>query len=98
MSRLRHDIALIHLKNDVTLNTFIQPACLWDINNDPIHNLNNQSGVVIGWGFTQVDKQSDVLQQAEMPIVPSTICLESNPNAFSVLLGQHNYCAGSQNG
>lgn len=39
-----------------------------------------------------------MLSQAQMPIVSSWKCLESNREFFHVVLGEYNYCAGSRNG
>lgn len=90
----QNDIALIHLANEVSYNNYVQPACLWDLSN----RTNEAIGTVIGWGLTETDTVGEVLNQAQMPIVPSIKCLESNRNVFSITLGEYNFCAGYRNG
>lgn len=55
-------------------------------------------GTVIGWGVTETDEISDVLQQANMLVVPSMTCLQKNRDFFGTYLSNLNYCAGFRNG
>lgn len=82
------------MRNEVPYSNYIQPACVWDLSN----TTNEEVGSVIGWGITEKDILGDALNQAQMPIVSSLKCLESNRPVFSWVLGEYNFCAGYRNG
>lgn len=97
-SELLHDIALLHLKTEVTFTNYVQPICLWEINEAQLHNVVNERGIVVGWGLNANDNQPKILSQAQMPVVTFTQCLESNRNFFGLFLSDFTYCAGWRNG
>ncbi|KAG4079559.1 hypothetical protein HA402_012329 [Bradysia odoriphaga] len=81
-----------------SLNDYVQPICLWDVNKVGISDITNKFGTVIGWGVTEADKLSVVLRQATMPIVSLTTCLNSNREFFGAFLSDKTFCAGFRNG
>lgn len=97
-SDLKNDIAILRLATAVIFNNYIQPICLWPENKIPLTEVIDKQGIVVGWGFTELDKLSDILSQGRMPIVSTTTCLSSNRNFFGIFLSDFNYCAGFRNG
>lgn len=95
---LNNDIAIIRLSTEATLNDHVQPICLWDSNKLELSDLVGQLGTVIGWGLTETDRQSHILRQAFMPVVPSLTCLTTYRDFFGAHLSQTNFCAGFRNG
>lgn len=93
-----NDIAIIQLATEAMFNNYVQPICLWDSNKSELAEVIGKEGTVIGWGVTETDTVSNVLQQAMMPVVPSLRCLASNRNFFGYFLSDKNFCAGNQNG
>lgn len=91
---VRHDIALLKLATSIAFTTFIQPACLPELE----FSIVNQIGIVIGFGRTESGQLSPVLREARMQ-VPSTIdCLESDRDFYGLFLYDGNYCAGHLQG
>ncbi|KAG4079873.1 hypothetical protein HA402_015004 [Bradysia odoriphaga] len=93
-----NDIAIIRLSTEAIFNNFVQPICLWDPSKVHISNIFGKLGTVVGWGFTEKNKLSPILLEAQMPVVPHSICLLSNRNYFGSFLSNKNFCAGFRNG
>merc|ERR1712051_524292 len=77
------DMALLKLEKKVTFSDTIRPACLPD---DPTETYGYKSGIITGWGYTEVTKilkprplTSDVLREAEIYILPQDLCIEYSP-------------------
>lgn len=98
ISDLSNDIAIIRLATYATFNNYVQPICLWDSTNSNIAEITGKFGTVIGWGVTQSDQLSHVLQHAAMSVVSFITCLQSNRNFYGAFLSEKNFCAGSRNG
>jgi secreted trypsin-like serine protease len=85
-----NDIALLLLESKIEFTTRVQAICL------PQVEIPNQGiGTVVGFGST--DKSTDhsnVLREAEIPIVSHEVCLDSDPSFFSKHLFLTNFCAG----
>uniref|UniRef100_A0A2M4ANB5 Putative trypsin-like serine protease n=1 Tax=Anopheles triannulatus TaxID=58253 RepID=A0A2M4ANB5_9DIPT len=94
---LVHDIALIKLATDITFTNYIQPVCLWDRPVD-LQGIVGTKGFIVGYGFDQTDRVSDYLLDAEIPVVDSFTCINSNPEAFGLKLKDKMYCAGARDG
>lgn len=97
-STLENDLAVFKMADAITFTNYIQPICMWDREATSIHNLENERGTVMGWGYTELDELSDVLKQATMPVVPLGDCLVSNRDFFGAFLTNKNFCAGYRNG
>ncbi|XP_035774401.1 serine protease snake-like [Anopheles albimanus] len=91
-----NDIALLELSARVIFNQFIQPACLWSNNEDPVHPL-----VATGWGsMGYYGEQATVLQKVQIPLVPNGVCNQKivrNRRLRYGILGMQ-MCAGDPNG
>lgn len=97
-SDLLNDIAIIRLATEATFTAYVQPICVWDINRLALDEVIGRNGVVVGWGFNEQDKISNILSQANMPVVSFAECLISNRNFFGLFLSDGTYCAGFRNG
>ncbi|GAB0100485.1 uncharacterized protein DMENIID0001_165330 [Sergentomyia squamirostris] len=95
-SLLRNDIALLRLSREIRFTNHIQPICLY--NNSVQQTMENHLGTAVGWGHTENDTVSDTLRHAEIPIVPTLTCLESDRDFFGGFLSETNFCAGYING
>lgn len=95
---LLDDIALIRLSTEVQLTHYVQPACQWDVNRSGIHDVLDRYGIVIGWGLNEKKELSNILNQATMPVVSFTECLQSNRVFFGQFISDYTYCAGFRNG
>ncbi|XP_074989778.1 transmembrane protease serine 12 [Calonectris borealis] len=91
-----NDIALLELDSAVRYSDYIQPICL-----PPAHlypYIDNETECFIsGWGHTaEKGKTSAVLQEAQVEIIPSSICNSSD--AYGGLVNDNMICAGSLSG
>lgn len=92
-----HDIGLLKLSGQVQYTNYIQPICLWD--ELPHQSVYSKTGYIVGWGATEVgDEAAQVLREAQMPVVDTLQCLDSNREVFWPFLSVNNYCAGYTNG
>lgn len=58
----------------------------------------HRNGIVIGWGLNEKKELSKILNEASMPVVSFTECLQSNRVFFGQFLSDNTYCAGFRNG
>ncbi|KAG4080262.1 hypothetical protein HA402_010754 [Bradysia odoriphaga] len=93
-----NDIAIIVLSADAIFNNYVQPICLWKPDRTDISEILGKFGTVVGWGLTENGVKSNVLQQANFPVVKSLLCLKSNPAFYGDILSETNFCAGTRNG
>ncbi|KAH0631352.1 hypothetical protein JD844_005644 [Phrynosoma platyrhinos] len=85
-----NDIALMHLATPLSFNEFIQPVCLPALG-QPL--VDGKMCTVTGWGNTQYyGQQSDVLQEASMPIISTTVC--NSPEYYGSQIRSRMFCAG----
>ncbi|XP_014381448.1 serine protease hepsin, partial [Alligator sinensis] len=88
------DIALVRLAVPVTFTEYVQPVCL------PVrgqHLVDGKICTVTGWGNTQYyGQQADVLQEAAMPIISSTVC--NTPEYYGNQIRPRMFCAGFAEG
>lgn len=92
-----NDIGLLKLNGPVQYTKYIQPVCLWD--ELPNQLVYQQTGFVVGWGFTEKGNvPAEILREAQMPVVETAQCLDSNRAVFGEFLSPTNYCAGYRNG
>ncbi|XP_049535911.1 serine protease snake-like [Anopheles darlingi] len=91
-----NDIALLELNARVIFNQFIQPACLWTSNEDPVHPL-----IATGWGsMGYYNEQATILQHVQIPVVPNGVCnnkIVRNRRLRYGILGMQ-MCASDPNG
>lgn len=92
------DLGLLKLGEKVTFNQHVQPACLWPDTEKALSNVVGKAGSVVGWGLTDEDELSEVLNEGKMPVVDFFTCLESDRDFFGPFISDFNYCAGYRNG
>nr|XP_012214846.1 PREDICTED: uncharacterized protein LOC105667577 [Linepithema humile] len=99
-SNYASDIALLILKEAVTINSIVGPVCL-PRNPDAIlaeSQKNGGLGLVAGMGLTENDTFSSVLRVTTMKIVSDDECRESQKKDFRKYLTYTSFCAGWENG
>ncbi|KGL91817.1 Transmembrane protease serine 12, partial [Charadrius vociferus] len=92
-----NDIALFELGSAVRYSDYIQPICLPPAELPPHHLENETECFISGWGRTaEQGKISAVLREAQVEIIPSSMCNSSS--AYGGLVSQNMICAGSWSG
>ncbi|XP_068221668.1 venom protease-like [Palaemon carinicauda] len=94
-----NDIELLILEEDAIFHDFVKPVCLPI---DPALRDNmfvNENATVVGWGVfsfeSAVPRSSDVLMEADVPIVPLAPCSEVyRTQTFGTVVDETNICAG----
>uniref|UniRef100_A0A182QIW1 Peptidase S1 domain-containing protein n=1 Tax=Anopheles farauti TaxID=69004 RepID=A0A182QIW1_9DIPT len=92
-----NDIALLKLATIITMTKFVQPVCMWtmDDNQDLIVGKN---GTIVGFGLTEADVVSNQLKQALVRVVDALTCIASNRAVFGTHLTTHMFCGKGQPG
>ncbi|MEE6513648.1 hypothetical protein FKM82_021413 [Ascaphus truei] len=106
-----HDIALVKLKEKVTMNQYVMPVCLPELEYELEGAPANTLGLVAGWGISNPNitvgegissgmrTLSDVLQYVKLPVVLHAECktsYESRSGNYSVT--ENMFCAGYYEG
>ncbi|XP_062438642.1 LOW QUALITY PROTEIN: mannan-binding lectin serine protease 1-like [Rhea pennata] len=106
-----HDIALVKLKEKVTMGNYVMPVCLPQFEHELEGPQPNTLGLVAGWGISNpnitVDEiissgmrtLSDILQYVKLPVVLHAECktsYESRSGNYSVT--ENMFCAGYYEG
>ncbi|EMP37646.1 Mannan-binding lectin serine protease 1 [Chelonia mydas] len=106
-----HDIALVKLKEKVTMDAYVMPVCLPQFEHELEGPHPNTLGLVAGWGISNpnitVDEiissgmrtLSDILQYVKLPVVLHAECktsYESRSGNYSVT--ENMFCAGYYEG
>ncbi|XP_027700122.1 transmembrane protease serine 12-like [Vombatus ursinus] len=90
-----NDIALIHLKNPVTYNDFVQPICLPFFDDVPLDN--TKRCFISGWGKrTEEGTLTPLLQEAEIHFIPWDMC--NAVGSYSGRVPNTSFCAGESFG
>ncbi|XP_053546119.1 serine protease hepsin [Bombina bombina] len=89
-----NDIALVHLLTPITLTEYIQPVCLPALGQVITEG---KMCTVTGWGNTAYyGQQSDILQEASVPIISSSLC--NQPEYYTNQITGKMFCAGFAEG
>ncbi|KAM4651120.1 serine protease hepsin isoform 1-T3 [Discoglossus pictus] len=89
-----NDIALVHLLTPITLTEYVQPVCLPALGQVMT---DGKMCTVTGWGNTMYyGQQSDILQEASVPIISSTLC--NQPDYYTNQITTKMFCAGYAEG
>uniref|UniRef100_A0A670ZN55 Peptidase S1 domain-containing protein n=1 Tax=Pseudonaja textilis TaxID=8673 RepID=A0A670ZN55_PSETE len=96
-----HDIALVKLKEKVTMGPYIMPVCVPQDPRESGGPQPNTLGLVAGWGISNpnITTLSDVLQYVKLPVVLHEECktsYESRSGNYSVT--ENMFCAGYYEG
>uniref|UniRef100_A0A182NEI1 Peptidase S1 domain-containing protein n=1 Tax=Anopheles dirus TaxID=7168 RepID=A0A182NEI1_9DIPT len=94
---IANDVALIKLTTNITMSKYVQPVCLWTMDND-LHSIVGQNGTVVGFGLMEKDVLSDHLKQALMNIVDPLVCIATDPETYGTHLTTEMFCGKGQNG
>ncbi|XP_039181686.1 serine protease hepsin isoform X1 [Crotalus tigris] len=85
-----NDIALLRLATPLSFNEIIQPICLPALGQTLV---DGKICTVTGWGNTQYyGQQSDVLQEASVPIISTSVC--NGPDYYGSQIRPRMFCAG----
>nr|XP_023012927.1 uncharacterized protein LOC111502961 [Leptinotarsa decemlineata] len=93
-----NDIAILHLKTPAQFTNFVRPCCIWE--EDPtLDSVVGRIGTAVGWGRDHKNnEQTDLLMQAEMPVVDTLTCIYAHRDVFAHYTNSNNFCAGFRNG
>ncbi|XP_049298154.1 uncharacterized protein LOC125771511 [Anopheles funestus] len=96
-SRFMNDIALLKLTNNITMTQFVQPVCLWTMD-DGQEMIVGKNGSLVGFGLNEQDVVSDELKQATIGVVDALTCIKSDRVSYANQLTSEMFCAGGQQG
>lgn len=94
----RDDIAIIRLATEAIFTPYVQPICLWDVNQGALEKVIGRNGTVVGWGLNELGHLPEELDLAFIPVVSPVDCLESDPDFFGSFIRRGTFCAGFRNG
>ncbi|KAG1682702.1 Limulus clotting factor C [Nymphon striatum] len=93
------DIALMKLNKPVELTSRVRPVCLPTFKSANDHLVEGKIGVVTGWGALENDLYPEELQQAKVPVVPNSQCLEDyRSEGLPLTVTDVMFCAGYKEG
>ncbi|EDS44459.1 coagulation factor X [Culex quinquefasciatus] len=95
-SSYRQDVAVLMLQTVVEFTRFVQPVCLWNV--EEFGAGLDLVGTVSGWGLTEYDVLANSLKSARLPMVSYLDCLEKDRDVFAPVLFDGMFCAGLDNG
>ncbi|XP_040164889.1 uncharacterized protein LOC120901254 [Anopheles arabiensis] len=90
-----NDIALIKLSSNITMNQYVQPVCLWTMDNK-LDLIVGRNGTIVGFGKNEHDLVSDQLKQALVGVVDPLTCIKSDRTAFGIVLTSNMFCGKGQ--
>ncbi|XP_053668206.1 uncharacterized protein LOC128718609 [Anopheles marshallii] len=88
---ITNDIALIKLATNITMSKFVQPVCLWTMD-DKQNSIMDKKATIVGF-----DKQNQ-LKQTLVGVVDAVSCAINVPEAFGSKLTADMICATGQEG
>ncbi|XP_035902646.1 uncharacterized protein LOC118507748 isoform X3 [Anopheles stephensi] len=86
-----NDIALIKLATNITMTKFVQPVCLWTMNDNP-YTIRGMKGTIVGFG------SENHLKQKTLGVVDATRCVASDREGFGKLRVSEMLCVAGQEG
>lgn len=93
---MRNDIALLQLLKPAKITDYVRPICIWR-GNSRLEDIVGETGVVVGWGFSENGIVTNKLVKTLMPIAPKEICINNYPGFYKHLISGESYCANFQN-
>jgi len=88
------DISILELVNEVQFNSYIRPICLADDESDMAEVLH---GTVVGFGFTENGKISDIANKLDISIRDFHSCVAKSPDHQTFASGR-TFCGGPADG
>ncbi|KAI8424484.1 hypothetical protein MSG28_002955 [Choristoneura fumiferana] len=86
------DLAIIKV-NKFRYTNYVQPICIWG----PVYEktqLYGKQATVVGFGYTENDKPSEVLRSAYTMVQNDSTCITFSPVIYTSLLNEFSFCAG----
>lgn len=93
-----NNIAIIRLKTEAIINSYVTPICLWDANKLSLSEVVGKRGIVVGFGRIQTGELANYLQRANLSVITNERCGQSSEQFFEQLKSGPFFCAGYQNG
>ncbi|XP_049294230.1 elastase-1-like [Anopheles funestus] len=91
INNITNDIALIKLATKITMTKFVQPVCLWNLD-DKRNSIMNKKATIIGYGM------ANNLKQTLVGVIDRMSCDIDIPKVFGNKLAPDMICAGGQEG
>uniref|UniRef100_A0A182UQQ7 Peptidase S1 domain-containing protein n=1 Tax=Anopheles merus TaxID=30066 RepID=A0A182UQQ7_ANOME len=92
-----HDIALIKLRTNISMNRYVQPVCLWTMDS-ALELIVGRNGTIVGFGLSERDVVSEQLKQAAIGVVDPYTCIASDRAVYGTHLTLDMFCGKGQNG
>ncbi|XP_049294231.1 transmembrane protease serine 9-like [Anopheles funestus] len=92
-----NDIALIKLDTSITWSKFVQPVCLWNLD-ESWNTIVGKNGTIVGFGLTEANTVSENLKQTLVGVIDGLKCVEKDRDVFGNQLTSNMICAGGQEG
>ncbi|XP_041780502.1 serine protease 53-like [Anopheles merus] len=92
-----HDIALIKLRTNISMNRYVQPVCLWTMDS-ALELIVGRNGTIVGFGLSERDVVSEQLKQATIGVVDPYTCIASDRAVYGTHLTLDMFCGKGQNG
>uniref|UniRef100_A0AB38ZET0 Venom S1 protease 27 n=1 Tax=Oncocephalus sp. TaxID=2944721 RepID=A0AB38ZET0_9HEMI len=89
-----HDIALLHLKNDIEFNDIIGPVCLYP---DELPVVNRHIKIM-GWGRTEGGQGSNVLLKSYSTVIDNQLCEGASSFEICTFIKPGSTCSGDSGG
>uniref|UniRef100_A0A182SK63 Peptidase S1 domain-containing protein n=1 Tax=Anopheles maculatus TaxID=74869 RepID=A0A182SK63_9DIPT len=96
-TKVDNDIALIRLASNITMTRFVQPVCLWTLDDNP-NLIVGKNGTIVGFSLTEQKIISEHLKQTSVGVVDALTCASSDRETLENLLTPKMICAGGQEG
>ncbi|XP_066998504.2 modular serine protease [Anabrus simplex] len=93
------DLAVLALSSPVEFTTVVRPICIdWKLEHMNTDIVENNTGVVVGWGVNENDTFSDTLRMTRLQIAGDERCIQEQPRDFKKYVTYTTFCAGFRNG
>ncbi|KFB36987.1 coagulation factor XI [Anopheles sinensis] len=87
-----HDLALVAVNSSINWTEYVQPVCLWTMDEDQ-YRLFGSKGSVVGFGCSNSSQASDTLLEVNLTVVRDAECLMAE-RIYGQILTTQMFCAG----
>ncbi|GLH00683.1 Modular serine protease, partial [Gryllus bimaculatus] len=93
------DIAVVALTNNFVINEAVRPICL-DFDRRYSEDFKaGKVGVIVGWGYTENQTQSEELHAITLPYEDRNVCIErTKESLIPYLIAHDKFCVGTNSG